>query len=285
MTQAVTQVIGIVGTGAIAALVAIGLAVSFRLMGVINFAHGAFIMMGAYAAVLTQADWGLPWPAAIAIAAAIGALAGGATDWMLIRRLRGAPALSILCTFGLAEVLQQLAQLILGDGYRPTANPFPGPVRILGAYYPAYNLVITAVAVVVLLAVVLALRLTPLGVRARAVAADRALAETLGIRVSRLNLAVFAVSTGLAALAGGLVAPISTVSPTMGESYLFTAFIVVIVGGNEIGGVLAAAIAVAAVQNLVAYWANSVIAYLAVLALAFVALRRPWRRSWVREVV
>lgn len=281
--QVVTQAVGILGTGAIVALVAVGLAVSFRLMNIINLAHGEFIMIGAYAGVLAQSVWGLPWLAAVAIAVGAGLLLGAAVEVLLIRRLYRSPQLSILGTFGLAIVLQELVVLAIGKQYQRMPNPVPGPVTVLGVIYPRYQLLLVVIAAVIMAVIIAALRLTPLGVRVRAVAADNQLAETLGVRASRLNLGVFAVSTGLAALAGVLLAPITTVSPTMGQDYLFTAFIAVIVGGVRVGGVLLAAILVAAVQNLTTSWSGSVIAHLAILGLAFAALQ--WfRRSTARVV-
>ncbi|MGH2930472.1 MAG: ABC transporter permease subunit, partial [Solirubrobacteraceae bacterium] len=126
--------------------------------------------------------------------------------------------------------------------------------------------------------------LTPLGVRVRAVAADRSLAEAVGVHATRLNLAVFAVGVALASLAGVLVAPISSISPTMGANYLFTAFVVVIVSGKRIAGIIAGAIGFGVVQDLVSLWWNPVTAQLAVLVLAFVALQ--WlRRASVAEAV
>jgi branched-chain amino acid transport system permease protein len=202
----------------------------------------------------------------------------------LVRRLYRSPELSILGTFGLAIVLRQLAQLLFGPQFRLSDNPIPGPTSVLGVLYPSYKLLLIAIAVVVLFAVAATLQFTPLGVRVRAVAADNALAQTLGVRATRLNLIVFAASAALAALAGLLVAPVSTVSPTMGESYLFTAFIAVIVGGTRVWGVLVAALVIAAVENLATSWYDPIVARVAMLVLAFVALQ--WfRRTPVREAV
>jgi branched-subunit amino acid ABC-type transport system permease component len=203
---------------------------------------------------------------------------------VVLRRLHRSPELSILGTFGLAIIVQEAVTLIAGRGYQGFANPLPGATNVLGVLYPTYRLLLVGVAAVVLLAVVGALSLTRLGVRIRAVAADRGLAETLGVRASRLNLLVFTASAGLAGLAGVLVAPISTISPSMGQSFLFTAFVVVIVGGARVSGVLLAALAVAAVQNLASLWWSPVVAELAVLGLAFVALQW-WRRTAGQVVV
>ncbi|MGH8110448.1 MAG: branched-chain amino acid ABC transporter permease [Rhodanobacteraceae bacterium] len=284
MNELITQALGILGSAAIIGLISIGLAVSFRLMGIINFAHGTFIMVGAYAGVMSQAAWHLPWVPSVLFAVAVGLALGVASEVPLVRKLYHSPELSILGTFGLAVVLEQVVRLIFGNQFQLSNGPLTGPVDIFGVQYSSYRLLLIVIAVLVLAAVIGVLQFTPMGVRVRAIAADHSLAETLGVRASRLNLGVFTASAGLAALAGVLVAPISTVSPTMGNSYLFTAFITVIVGGSRIWGVLAASILVAAVQNLTATWLNPIVADLAVLALAFLALQ--WFHSTaVREVV
>src|SRR5690606_28875277 len=118
-----------------------------------------------------------------------------------------------LGTYGLSIVLIQGVQIVLGKGYLYATNPFPGAIDILGTTYPIYRLVLIAVAAVLFLVVVLLLNATPLGAKIRAVATDGKLAETLGVRSSRLNLTVFTVSAALAGLAGLLVSPLGNVRP------------------------------------------------------------------------
>jgi branched-subunit amino acid ABC-type transport system permease component len=265
------QGLGIAATASISALVATGLAISFRLMGVINLAHGEFIMIGAYAAVVTL-QLGAPFPAAVAVALSIGLLLGALTEVTLIRRFYRAPELAILGTFALGLVLRQGVALIFGDTYQTFNSPLPGAIDIAGVDFPAYRLVLALVAIVVLGAVIWAVAGSRLGVRIRAVSTDSSLAETLGIRSSRLKLLVFAASAGMASLAGALVAPTTNVDPYMGSGYLFTAFVVVIVSGSRLSMVPIAAIGTAVVQNLTAFALTPLAAQIAVLVLAFIVL-------------
>lgn len=276
MEQLLSHGLGILGSAAITALVAIGLAVTFRLMRVINLAHGSFLMVGAYVGVYAQNHWRANWIMAVLAAFVVTAGLGALIETVVVRRLYAMPELSILGTFGLAIVLQEGVSITAGNGYQGFANPVPGATEILGVLYPTYRLLLIVAAVVILALVIGAIQLTPLGVRLRAVAADRGLAETLGVRAGRLNLLVFSTSAALAGTAGVLIAPISTISPSMGEAYLLTAFVIVIVGGARISGVLAAALLVGAVQNLASLYWSPVIAQLAVVALALVALQ--WLR-------
>jgi branched-subunit amino acid ABC-type transport system permease component len=275
----VSQTLTIFGSAALLELLAVGLTISF-LLRIINLGYGAFITIGAYVAALFTAD-GVPFFAVCALALALGAAIGAVAEVSVVRKLYRSPELSILGTFGLSVVITQLIQLVYGSGYRSMTNPFPGSVSVLGTDFSTYQLTLIAVAAVVLGLTVLALRFTPLGVRIRAAAADVNLAETLGIRSSRLNLLVFAGSAGLAGLAGALLAPISSVDPTMGQSYLFSAFIVVIVAGTgRVATVFLAAFLVAAVQDLTTFFSDALTAELSVLAVALVVLQRGRLRNW-----
>ncbi|MCW7945217.1 hypothetical protein AAW14_25135 [Streptomyces hygroscopicus] len=264
--------LGVLSSAAVLALTAVGLSLSFGLMRIINLAHGEFLTIGAYSSVVT-ADHGLPWGVGLAAAAAVGLGAGALTELLLIRRLYRSPELSILATFGLSIVVRQLIQLGFGKDYRMVANPLPGATKVLGVPFPAYQLLLTAFAVAIVMAVLAALRFTSLGLRVRAVANDAALSETLGVRSARVNLVVFAASAGLAATAGALVAPVTNVQPDMGLDYVFTTFLVVIVAGRRVAPLLIAALGLAAVQNLTTFWTDPLLARLAVLLLAFLAVQ------------
>ncbi|MDT3441833.1 MULTISPECIES: branched-chain amino acid ABC transporter permease [unclassified Pseudofrankia] len=279
MDNLVVQSLGVLGSAALLALITVGLAVSFGLMRIVNLAHGEFIMLGAYAAMVT-ADHELPWLAGLAAATAVGLAVGSLTEVALIRRLYRSPELSILGTFGLSIVVRQLVELAFGKQYRNVANPMPGAVELLGVSFPAYRLLLIAIAVGVLALVLAALRLTPLGLRVRAVAADADLAETLGVRSQRLNLAVFAGSAALAGLAGALVAPLVNVQPDMGVDYLFGAFLGVIVAGSRLGAVVVACLAIATVQNIMTFFTDPMLGRLSALALAFVVLQARRRAAF-----
>ena len=267
----VDQGLGILATASVSALVAMGLALSFRLMGIINLASGDFMMIGAYS-VLTCVAIGLPYIAGVLVACVIGFLLGAFTEAGLLRRFARAPELAILGTFGLGIVIRQIVELIFGKNFQFVENPLSGSVSIGGAEFPLYRLVLIAVSVAVIGALLLVLTVTPLGVKVRAVAADGDLSETLGIQSGRLKLVVFAVSTAMASLAGSLIAPLTNVGPGMGNAYLFVMFVVVIVGGARVSMVLVAALAIAIVQNVTTLVVDSLVAKLAILGMAFLVL-------------
>jgi urea transport system permease protein len=273
MTSAflVNQLLGVLATASISALVAIGLAISFRLMGVINLAHGQFIMLGAYAVVVSL-QLGLPFPLAVLVALVVGFGLGAATEFLLIRRFYASPELAILATFALGILIQQAVQIVFGNSYQALKNPLPGSLTIAGLGFPIYRLVLIVVALVVLGAIIYLISGTSVGMRIRAVANDSPLADSLGIRSARLKLLIFALSTAAATLAGALVAPTTNVEPSMGSNFLFIAFVVVIIGGNRIAMVLVAALVAAAVQNTLTFLVAPLISELAVLTLAFLVL-------------
>jgi branched-chain amino acid transport system permease protein len=268
----VVDALGVLGSAAISALVAVGLAVSFRLMGVINLAHGALLAVGAYAGVELTAHTHAPWPVVLGGAAVVGAVAGLVIEVLVVRRVYADPEMSILATFGLALVITQAIAITVGKNYQSMPNPVAGASTIAGELYPTYRLVLIAVAAVVLAVIVALLYLTGFGLQVRAAALSTSLAELLGIRAGRVRTVVFAVSTGLAALAGALLAPISTITPDMGDDFLFSAFIVVIISGRKVVGVVPGALGVAVVSTVASRIWDENVARLAVLALAFAVL-------------
>lgn len=272
MDQTISLILGVVASAAVLALVAIGLSLSFGLMRIINLAHGEFLTIGAYTAVVI-ADQDLPWAVGVVTAVACGLIVGAGTELLLVRRLYRSVELSILATFGLSIVIQQVLQLVFGKEYRTMGNPLPGATEVFGTPFPTYQLLLAAIASVIILAVLAVLRFTPLGLQVRAVASDGPLSETLGVRASRVNLVVFSVSTALATLTGALVSPITNIRPEMGLDYVFTAFLVVIVAGRRVTAVLAAALGIAVIQNVTTFFTDPLLARLSVLLLAFLAVQ------------
>lgn len=263
--------LNILSTGSFNVLVALGLALTFRLMNVINLAHGEFLMAGAYS-VLVATAIGLPFWAAVLVAALVGFVLGAVTELLLVRRFYKSVELSILGTWGLSIVLQQLAELIFGKQHQNVPNPVPGSTMVLGVPFPTIRLLIIAAAIVLTVTVLVVLRYTPIGMQIRAVSADNDLSETLGVPAKSVKMLVFAASTALAAIAGSLIAPIASVGPSMGVDYVFTAFIVVIVAGKRVPMIVVAALAAAVVQNVVTLTLDPVLARIAVLVLAVLVI-------------
>ena len=212
-------------------LIAVGLSITFGLLGVINFAHGAFFALGAY--VAWQLFRWLGWPA-VGLAPFVVAGVGMATEATLIRRLYGRePLLSLVVTFALALLIEAVIRALWGaDG-----KPFNPPL-FLGGIFEAGPLLITRYRLAVLGTTIAALlglwgflALTPYGRILRAGSRDPEMVEHLGIRLPRVRTAVFGLGCGLAAVAGLLAAPLWTVSPSLAANAVMPAFVVVAIGG------------------------------------------------------
>src|SRR5262249_55652982 len=214
---------------AVLALSALGLTIIYGVMGVVNLAHGEFVMLGAYSLLVLSGPLG-PW-AAIALTPVVVGAIGLLVDRSLIRRLYHDPVKSMLGTFGLAIVIRQLVLIVGGPELRYVPLPIAGSVSLLGERFPVWRLVLIAFAVVTGVAVALWLGRSRTGLKVRTTARDAEIAATLGMNVSRVNALAFALGAGLAGLAGALIAPLNSVYPNMGVSYLVGAFLVVILAG------------------------------------------------------
>lgn len=261
--------------GAVLALSALGLTVIYGVMGVVNLAHGEFVMLGAYGMAILSPAIG-PW-AAIALTPLVVGAIGLLVDRSLIRWLYHDPVKSMLGTFGLGIVIRQLVLIVEGPGLRYVDLPLSSSVAIFGEQLPAWRLVLIALALVTGVAVALWLSRSAAGLKVRIATVDADVASALGTNVSRVNALAFALGTALAGLAGALVAPLNSVYPNMGVSYLVGAFLVVILAGlGSIRNALLWAAGVGIVTSAVAVPQDDVLAQVVVwtLALAIVALRR-----------
>jgi branched-chain amino acid transport system permease protein len=277
------------GLGAMYFLVASGLSLIYGLMGVLNFAHGAFITFGAYAAwwlttqISTSAEGELLLAALFGMA--VGAALGVLVEVVFIRPLYRRPVDQVLVTVGLALSLGALVYGIWGADARFLTLPdwVVDTTTILGANIPNDRFVEIGVAIVVLLGLMLFLRSTRIGLIIRAGVENRAMVQALGINVQRTFTGVFALGGALAALAGVLSAVyFGSVDPTRGTSLLIFAFIVVVIGGfGSIEGSAVAAVAVGLVQQYANYYVADWIGWSAagdvavMLLLATVLLLRP----------
>ncbi len=274
------------GLGALYFLAASGLSLVYGLMGVLNFAHGAFMTAGAYAAWMTMTALSPTWPVAarlvlgIAVAVLVGGVVGLAVEIVLIRPLYRRHIQQVLVTVGLSLAGVAAAQGIYGADPQPVSKPewMSGTTRLLGATVPNDRFVYLLVALVVFGGLLALLHLTRLGLVIRAGVENRTMVEALGIDVRRTFTLVFAIGGAAAGLAGVLYAQYAgAVSPGQGGSLLIYAFIVVVIGGmGSLTGTALAAVAVGLVQQLANYYAASGVGDLSVvLLLALVLLLRP----------
>jgi len=228
-----TQALNALQAGMLLFLLSSGLALIFGMLHVINFAHGAFYMLGAYAGLTGLALTGRFW-LAVPLAVLAVALLGALLERTLIRRLYGAdPLAQALLTFGLLLVLDEGVKWLWGPQIRslPTPEALRGPVVLLGVPYPAYRLMVVVVGGVAALALWLFLERSRLGAILRAGVADRQMVAALGINLGALFAFTFGLGAGLAAFGGVLAGPIASAYPGMGVEVLIKAFIVVVIGG------------------------------------------------------
>jgi branched-chain amino acid transport system permease protein len=220
--------------GSIYVILALGLTIIFGMLGIINFAHGAFYMLGAFLAY-TVMTYLVPnfWVGLVVVPVAM-ALFGAACEAFILRRLYNLPPLYImLFTFGLMLVLQDSIRMIYGAAGVPFKTPaaLDGAVNLGFMFYPKYRLFLILVTCLVSLGVWLFLTKTKLGAIIRAGTDNSIMVDALGINISRIFSLVFGLGIGLAGLAGVLAAPIQNVSHLMGVDFLVDCFVVVVIGG------------------------------------------------------
>ena len=254
-------------------IVALGLGIVFGLMGIINLAHGEFVMIGAYVSYVVHAN-GLSHWLSVPLAAVVLFVLGAVIELALIRRIHRQPEVTILATFGLSICLRQAVELVFTKDFRSVPNPVPGATRAFGVLFPTYRYLLIGIAVVVVAATLFAFTKSRFGLTVRAIVADRDLAEASGIWTGIANFCAFGIGAATAGVAGALVAPLGAIEPQAGLAYLPGAFLVVIVGGfDRLWGVVAGALIVAGVQTGVIHFYDAVWAQIASLGLAVLVLQ------------
>lgn len=254
-------------------LVALGLSIVFGVMGVINLAHGEFVMLGAYGAVATTSVFGSFWLSLLLAPVAV-AVVGGLIERVLIRRLYRRPLETIVATFGLAIILREAIRQVAGSDFRNVSDPIRGSVSILGDDFPAYRLVVMGIVIALVAIIGLLQSQTRLGLIARAVIQNPELAGALGIDVNVVYRVTFALGSALAAVAGVLVAPTVNVFPDMGPAFVISAFLAVLVGGlGSLRGLVAAVVLLGTVQYVLSQIFTPVAGGIGLLVIAIGALR------------
>jgi urea transport system permease protein len=272
----VNQLFTGVSFGAVLLLIALGLALTFGQMNVINMAHGELIMAGAYTVYLLQTVISSATGSlllALPVAFVVAGLIGVALEILLLRRLYHRPLDTLLVTWGVSLCLQQLARDIFGAPNKQTTAPdwLTGAVELGPVTLPASRLFILVLAVAAVAGLSLLLRLTSLGRRIRAVVQNRNLAETSGIPTVRVDRVTFFVGSGLAGIAGVALTLLGAIGPTMGTSYIIDAFLVVVVGGiGQLKGSVIMAFALGMLNALAEYQVGAsvakVIVFVAIVA-------------------
>lgn len=277
-----------ISLGSVLVLAAVGLAITFGVMGVINMAHGELVMIGAYTTFVVQ-DWlrahapeAFDYSLAIAVPAAfvITALVGIAIERGIIRFLYGRPLETLLATWGVSLILQQAVRSVFGPTNREVGNPswMSGSLDLVGGLTLTYNRIWIIVFSLAVFALLLALiRATAFGLRMRAVTQNRRMAASMGIRTGRIDALTFGLGAGIAGIAGVALSQIDNVGPNLGQGYIIDSFMVVVFGGvGNLWGTLVGGFTLGLVNKLLEPYAGAVLGKILVLvAIILFIQKRP----------
>jgi urea transport system permease protein len=250
------------------ALVALGLAVVFGKLRIMNMAHGEFVMIGAYAPVITSA-LGLPAWLQLPVCILTVAFVAVILERIIIRHLYGRMFDSLLATWGVAILLREAVELVFGRGYQSVTPPLSGTVNVLGADYPAYRIAVIVGIVVAFAGLYWWNTRSKVATRIKAMVGNPELAEAIGINTARLSAGAFIFGCCTAGLAGLVLAPTIRIEPMMGLDYLIRSFFALVVGGlGSLEGLGIGAGIIGGTQSLLGGIASQTYGYLAVLTLS-----------------
>ena len=275
-----------ISLGSILLLVALGLAITYGLMGVINMAHGELMMIGAYATYVVQGlfqkyapgafDWYLV--ASVPVAFMASALVGAALERSVIRFLYGRPLETLLATWGISLMLMQGVRTLFGAQNVGVENPswMSGGVQVLGNLSLPYNrLVIVGFAFAVLAGVAFLIGKTRLGLFVRGVTQNRPIASCMGVNTARIDTYAFALGSGIAGLAGCALSQVGNVGPDLGQGYIVDSFMVVVLGGvGQLAGTVYAALGLGILNKFLEGWTGAVLAKIAVLVFIIIFIQK-----------
>ncbi len=264
--------------GSVLVLAAIGLAITFGVMGVINMAHGELIMLGAYTTYLLQQAMpesvGLALVLSIPAAFIVSGLVGIGIERSVIRFLYGRPLETLLATFGISLILQQLVRTVISPQNVPVANPdwMSGFFQFNSVLSITYNrLYIILFCLVVFALLFFILKKTRLGLEVRAVSQNREMARAMGIRSARVDAMTFGLGSGIAGVAGVALSQLTNVGPNLGQAYIVDSFMVVVFGGvGNLWGTLIGGMSLGVVNKFMEPWTGAVLAK--ILVLVFIIL-------------
>lgn len=255
-------------------VVALGLAIIFGIMKVINMAHGELIMIGAYVTYLIYTVAKLPFIFAMVAAFIVSGVVGLFIELIVIKRLYGRPLETLLATFGVSIMLQQLIKIIFGPSGKPVSSPISETLMLGGIVLPYYRLFIIIVAIALTISIFWVMNKTTFGIKLRTTSENRNMSNCLGINTSRIDTLTFALGSGLAGIGGALLAPINNVVPTMGAGYLVDSFMAVVLGGvGSLGGTAFGAVIIGEGNKMLNIIANETFAKVLILLAIIVIIR------------
>jgi urea ABC transporter permease protein UrtB len=253
-------------------VIVVGLAIVFGLLGVMNLAHGEFIMIGAYTGLFCHIR-GWPYLWAVPLSLGVCTILGYVVERSLIRPLYNRPFDTLLATWGLSLVLRQMVELTFGKGFKSVSLPLSSPINILGISYPAYRALLILVSVLAFVTLSIWYVRSPSGIRIKAMVGNPELSQAVGIRIERLARNTFVVGTCFGGFAGVMLAPLVPVHPYMGLDYILEAFFVLVVGGlGSLSGLMAGASIIGGVESVVSAILDRTYGYSFVLIIAILFL-------------
>ena len=285
-TEVMLSLFSGVSLGSILLLAALGLAITYGLMGIINMAHGEFLMIGAYATFVVQGIFRSYFPdyfawyvvAALPVAFLVTAVIGMALERSVLRWLYGRPLETLLTTWGVSLLLIQASRTIFGAQNVEVENPswLSGGIVLAGGYVIPYNrIVIIFFALAVLAAVWLVINRTRLGLFVRGVTQNRAMASCTGVPTHRVDMLTFGLGSGVAGLGGVALSQIGNVGPDLGQAYIVDSFMVVVLGGvGQLAGTVIAALGLGSIAKFLEPWSGAVLAKIMVLVFIILFIQK-----------
>ena len=274
MELLVSQLINGVSVSSMLFLTALGLVIIFGLMDVVNMAHGDLIMLGAYVTYFVTTVFHASFFLAMVLSFFLTAIFGILIETTLIKKLYGKVAETLLATFALSIIMQQAVRMAMGPEDRFVGLPIDGSLTMGNIVIPHYNMFLIVVSVVVLLATLALFFRTSFGMQLRAVTKNRNMSQCLGINTARIDTLTFAFGSGLAGLAGALIAPVKSVTPYMGTAYIVDGFLTVVLGGfTSIVGTAASSAVISESVTAMAGFMSEITARIFVFCIIIVLIR------------
>jgi len=268
----VTFLLNLIYISATLALIALGLAMVFGLLGVMNMAHGEFVMLGAYSVYVVQlAGQHFLW--AIPVAIVICVMVGWLMEWLVVRHLYSRPFDTLIATWGVAILIRKGVEVIFTRDYKSVNQVMPGTIDLLGVSYPAYRLLLVALIIILFVVLFTWYQKSKSGLKIRAMVQGPELAAAVGIDTARLSRATFIIGVSTAGLAGVMLAPLVRVEPYIGLDYLMSSFFILIVGGlGTLEGLLIGSTVIGGTDAIVSTVFDKTAGYMSVLLISILFL-------------
>ncbi len=269
-----SQLVNGISSSAELFIICIGMVIIFGMLDVVNMAHGAFIMLGAYVSCICINRGHMNFWVSLVLAFAVTALIGIVVERLLIRKLYQKVAETLLITFALTYLIEEIVRMIFGPENQNVELPLKGNISVGNVTIPYYNIFMVVMAVFILLGTLALFYKTKYGMQLRAITQNRQMSQCLGINTIHIDRITFAYGCGLAGLAGAIIAPVSSVTPGMGAAYNVDSFLVVILGGlNSIVGSFAGSFVLEESVSVMASGMSLVTAKLLVFVIIIVLIR------------